>query len=230
MFSSTFPKIVHLLVLFGILPVVRTTAKPVDIFNNPGEGDILQLRNLKNNDTRAYNALYSLSSEKWNITDEDGNIVIPYAITGKFNLSEEATIANAMQRVMDNTCIRFIKHTDEQDYIDFVNKPGEGCYTSVGRQGGRTVVQLESNKVATCMKTNLVLHELLHVVGLWHEHQRHDRDSYGQILYENVFKDFHDQFIKITPNQATTYDVPYDYKSLMHYGKMPSQCPIKSAC
>ncbi|KAJ1368227.1 hypothetical protein KIN20_029310, partial [Parelaphostrongylus tenuis] len=34
--------------------------------------------------------------------------------------------------------------------------------------------------------TKTVQHELLHVIGLWHEHMRYDRDKYVKIHYENI--------------------------------------------
>ncbi|KAK6056308.1 astacin [Cooperia oncophora] len=209
----------HLLITLAVVQVVWTRAKPIDIFNDPGEGDILQLRNLKKNGTKVYNALYNNSDLKWILTDEDGNIRIPYTITGPFKPTEEDAIAEAMKRIAKNTCIRFTERNDEKDYIDLVNKEGEGCYTNVGRIGGRSVVQLESSKNATCMMTPTVMHELMHVIGLWHEHQRYDRDEYIDVIFENIAKEYHDQFTKVSPSKATTYNVPYTYTSVMHYGQ-----------
>lgn len=33
---------------------------------------------------------------------------------------------------------------------------------------------------------SIIVHELLHAVGLWHEHMRYDRDGFVKIHYENV--------------------------------------------
>ncbi|VDO39272.1 unnamed protein product [Haemonchus placei] len=218
--------------------------EPVDIFDNNGKGDIVQLWNLRKNDTRAYNAIW-WEDLKWNITDKYGNTVIPYTITGPYNgqielvrvifvetnvlegQSEQELIANAMQRIMDNTCIRFRKRTYEEDYIDIVNERDQGCYTNVGRQVGRNVLQLESSNANTCMAPRTVLHELLHLCGLWHEHMRYDRDSYIEILYGNIQEEYHIQFGKVNPYYASTYHVPYDYKSVMHYNKKAFAKPSK---
>ncbi|KHJ75668.1 astacin [Oesophagostomum dentatum] len=124
-----------------------------------------------------------------------------------------------MDRIEANTCIRFKERTNEHDYIEIQNKAGEGCYTNVGRIGGKGILMLESNFRETCMEPETVLHELMHVVGLWHEHMRYDRDKYIRVHYENIDKEYWPQFTKVKPEIATTYNVPYDYKSIMHYDK-----------
>ncbi|VDM72859.1 unnamed protein product [Strongylus vulgaris] len=78
---------------------------------------------------------------------------------------------------------------------------------------------LEANEKRTCIVRRIVQHELLHVIGLWHEHMRHDRDDYIKIHYENVRENHLNQnFRKLSPSEVTTYNVPYDYRSVMHYG------------
>ncbi|ETN76863.1 astacin [Necator americanus] len=166
-----------------------------------------------------FNALHRTSYLKWDKKDSDGNFVIPYRITGLYDQSERRTIARAMKRIEDNTCIRFKPRANEWDYVDIRNQAGQGCYTNVGRPGGRSVLMLEANYAETCMETEIVLHELMHVIGLWHEHMRYDRDKYIKVHYENIERGYWSQFEKVTPDKATTYNVPYDYKSVMHYGK-----------
>lgn len=68
---------------------------------------------------------------------------------------------------------------------------------------------------------SVVAHELGHVIGLMHEHQRPDRDSYITINYNNVIESYRDQFYKMTSNYWK-YDYKkyaYDYNSIMHYSR-----------
>ncbi|VDM78839.1 unnamed protein product [Strongylus vulgaris] len=76
---------------------------------------------------------------------------------------------------------------------------------------------LEASEKETCIVTQIVQNELLDVIGLWHEDMRYDRDEYIKIHSENVEKDLRNQFEKVLPLKATTYNMPYDYKSIMHY-------------
>ncbi|KJH39957.1 astacin [Dictyocaulus viviparus] len=75
------------------------------------------------------------------------------------------------------------------------------------------------------METHIVQHELLHAIGLWHEHMRFDRDRYIRVHYENIRPGFESQFNRIPSSQSTTYNLPYDYKSVMHYGKTAFALP-----
>ncbi|KAK5980210.1 Metalloendopeptidase [Trichostrongylus colubriformis] len=207
-----------LVALLSTLQLISARGKPIDIFNQGGKGDILQLRvSDKQGDKRMYNALRKNSNLKWKGDGE--TYVIPYIITGEY--------AEAMKRIHQNTCIRFKRRTTERDFIDIQNQRGEGCYTSVGRVGGRETLMLESNSYATCMETEIVLHELMHVIGLWHEHMRYDRDAYINVIWKNIPRQYWSQFEKISSRESTTYDIPYDYKSVMHYGKNAFAYPGK---
>lgn len=59
---------------------------------------------------------------------------------------------------------------------------------------------------------------MLHALGAFHEHTRPDRDNYVTINIDNVAADLVSNFEKDQENEVTTYDVPYDYESVMHYG------------
>lgn len=57
------------------------------------------------------------------------------------------------------------------------------CWSYLGRQGGRQPVSLKQNG---CVYTGTVQHEVLHALGFHHEHVRSDRDSYVNILTQNI--------------------------------------------
>ncbi|KAH7730928.1 CRE-NAS-5 protein [Aphelenchoides avenae] len=132
---------------------------------------------------------------------------------------ERRIISGAMRAIERNSCIRFRKRSNEADFVDIQNKPNEGCYTTVGRSPGRNIVMLEANDEATCVEHDIAVHELMHTIGLWHEQMRYDRDKYIKIHYENIDPIYYSQFEKISSAESTTYGVPYDYRSVMHYAK-----------
>ncbi|KAG5852498.1 hypothetical protein ANANG_G00063060 [Anguilla anguilla] len=59
-------------------------------------------------------------------------------------------------------------------------------------------------------------HELMHALGFLHEQSRADRDKYVTILWANIWKDRVRNFGKYKTNNM---DMPYDYSSIMHFGK-----------
>lgn len=58
------------------------------------------------------------------------------------------------------------------------------CFSSIGRSGGMQVVSLGPN----CLRRGpgIVLHELMHVLGFWHEHSRADRDRYIRVNWNEI--------------------------------------------
>lgn len=66
----------------------------------------------------------------------------------------------------------------------------------------------------SCTVTTL-LHEMGHVIGLWHEQQRTDRAGYVTVNYANVIKGSWANFLPISEDQQLL--TPYDYASVMEY-------------
>ena len=63
-----------------------------------------------------------------------------------------------------------------------------------------------------------IQHELGHVLGLQHEHQRYDRDSYITVYMDQVDSDRKNDYEKLKSFRFYDYaDYPYDYRSIMHY-------------
>ena len=57
------------------------------------------------------------------------------------------------------------------------------CWSMVGMMGGRQEISLQS---AGCMYHGTAIHEIMHALGFWHEHNRRDRDRYITIEWENI--------------------------------------------
>ncbi|KAG8125984.1 hypothetical protein E2320_021100 [Naja naja] len=141
---------------------------------------------------------------------EDGLVKIPVNISPEFSVEHKDVIIKAMEEFVSLTCIRFIKHTVEYDYINIV--PGDRCWSYFGKIGGRQQLSLLKHG---CIYKGLIQHELNHALGFLHEQTRSDRDNYVKINLEYVAKGEWGNFEK---GNTTNLDLPYDYDSVMHYG------------
>ncbi len=87
------------------------------------------------------------------------------------------------------------------------------CGSFVGRQFGEQRVSISG----ICLQKHTILHELGHVIGFHHEHNRPDRDEYIRIIEENVRSSSVIQFRKLSHSQVNLFGIGYDYNSIMHY-------------
>ncbi|XP_059928060.1 astacin-like metalloendopeptidase [Gadus macrocephalus] len=144
--------------------------------------------------------------KKWT----DGLVYIPYYIANQYSPREKAIIIRGLESFSAVSCIRF-RPTIQND-VEWLNIESEsGCYSWVGRQGGKQVVSLARQG---CLYHGTVQHELLHALGFNHEQTRSDRDKYIKVAWENIIDDQKYNFNKLnTLNQGT----PYDYSSVMQY-------------
>lgn len=135
--------------------------------------------------------------------------VIPYVID--HDVSNAQDVLRAIEEWNSKTVISLVERTTEEDYVRFRSVAG-GCRAHQGRIGGEQFIQLHES-----CDWRIVVHEIGHAVGLWHEHQRQDRDRYLMVneyevgLCSNPFD--------LRPEAVV--DRPYDYASTMHYGRGP---------
>uniref|UniRef100_A0AC35F6Y8 Metalloendopeptidase n=1 Tax=Panagrolaimus sp. PS1159 TaxID=55785 RepID=A0AC35F6Y8_9BILA len=85
-----------------------------------------------------------------------------------------------------------------------------------GKTCGRQELSLDDG----CLQYDTAVHELMHSVGFYHEHERWDRDKFIQIMWHNIDRDAYDQFGKVDLTESSYYGQPYDYQSIMHYDSM----------
>ncbi|KAL9978555.1 hypothetical protein ACROYT_G016085 [Oculina patagonica] len=121
-------------------------------------------------------------------------------------------LKDAMAEWQKHTCIKFVERVNQSDYVEFYY--GEGCNSDVGRAGGRQTTSLGRG----CAHHGIVVHELGHLIGFWHEQNRPDRDNYIEIKDENILPKFKFAFDKYSNRKIDSLGVQYDYFSVMHYG------------
>lgn len=143
--------------------------------------------------------------------------VIPYDIT-KLTPAQQAIAIRAMQRWLDTGAkIKFIPRTTEVEYVNFTGQTNAGNNTSlVGFKHGE---RADINITAFWWRENewMPAHELGHVLGFFHEHERWDRDQFVTIHYENIKPGRAHDYDWIARTNWLVTSLPYDYHSIMHY-------------
>ncbi|KRY12598.1 Tolloid-like protein 1 [Trichinella patagoniensis] len=144
------------------------------------------------------------------------NGVIPYEILANFSGEHHALFRRAMNHWENYTCLSFVPRTSEDfSYIVFTIADC-GCCSFVGKRGeGPQAISIGKN----CDKFGIVVHELGHVVGFWHEHTRPDRDQFVDIFYKNIQQGQDYNFEKLKSSEVNSLGQGYDFASIMHYAR-----------
>ena len=151
------------------------------------------------------------------------NGIVRYRISSSISSGAASNIRTAIARYQSSTCLRFTSTSGAGDYIDFVSTDS-GCYSYVGRQGGRQVINLQS---PVCNSVGVIIHEIGHAIGFWHEQSRPDRDQYVNIHSNNIRSGRSSQFMKRSFSEVDYQGSGYDYGSIMHY---PRTAFNKASC
>lgn len=135
------------------------------------------------------------------------NGIVPYEINGA---GLNARVTAAIAWVEEATAgIDLVPRNGEADYIRFTT--GSGCSSPIGKQGGMQDIILASD-----CSTGNAAHEIIHSLGLFHEHTRCDRDTYVTINTANIESGKEGNFDKNCDDATDYFD--YDEGSIMHYG------------
>jgi hypothetical protein len=137
--------------------------------------------------------------------------IIPYVISP--NHPYRADIERAIETLNKNTVLWY-RPTKNVGSGHISITHGDGCYSGIGEPfyGDSQAVSIGPG----CNSQGVIIHELLHAAGLFHEQSRDDRDNYVKIFWDNIQPSEEDNYEK-----APWYSKDigyYNFSSIMHYG------------
>ena len=154
--------------------------------------------------------------------------IVAYDVS-KLKPEQQQLVKRAMERWSTTARIHFVPRSNQVEYVNFTGKTDAGNNTSqVGyKKGARNDV----NITAFWWRQGewMPAHELGHVLGLFHEHARWDRDAYVRVHYENIKAGREPDYDWVPKTNWLVASTPYDYYSIMHYrvcwaGSCESNC------
>jgi hypothetical protein len=137
--------------------------------------------------------------------------LVPIEFSNTFTETSRSQVFSACAIWSKRAAVSCVPRTTQQPFLR-VTTEGGGCYANVGSYSGREPARM--NLDTNCWGQKSILHELGHVFGLHHEHQRPDRDSYISIDMSAVAPAYQSAFT--TLGGAPTRGA-YDFLSVMHY-------------
>ncbi|CAL8075750.1 unnamed protein product [Orchesella dallaii] len=148
--------------------------------------------------------------ERYRWTYSEGFVVY---IDPSYNKQARKQINAAMDKLRKVLCIPFyLFRRNQRPYGNYVHiKNLRGCNSDIGRIGGAQEMSLAD----WCLRISIIMHEMIHALGYWHEQSRPDRDDYVTILWDNISQQNRYNFRKVSGSK--TFGVPYNTLSIMHY-------------
>lgn len=184
--------------------ILETNAMPVEKGN---EG-----LNQKSINQEAASGIQNYSTRIW----KNGLIPVKFEFTDTkqdAKRKREQAFLTACTQWSSSTPIRCVPYSNESNFLIVTNSDKSGCYASIGAglNGGSRILNLGPEG---CWFSSVILHEIGHIIGLMHEHQRPDRDQFVTIQAQNIKPGNEGAFRKFA---SVEYNSEYDFDSVMHY-------------
>lgn len=142
------------------------------------------------------------------------NGVIPVKFDSTINTTRKNKFLAQCARWTKVANVKCVTYTNQAKFLLVTAKDTTQCYAHVG-MGKTAGTRVFNFGINWCWDYDWsILHDIGHVMGLIHEHQRSDRDKYIEVLTSNILPGYAFAFDKLGTSQNVT---AYDFQSIMQY-------------
>ncbi|KAI3379774.1 hypothetical protein SNEBB_008738, partial [Seison nebaliae] len=191
------------------------------------EGDIILPDHINKNELARTLCFSQSTDDLIEKTEIWPNGSVPYAFSyNTYSNDEKFIITEKLKQLNDlvndqttGKCIFIHEATEREKFDPNINKViFEGntsvCASPIGQKRPH-VVHLNPNN---CFHSRTIHHEMLHTLGIGHEHSRPDRDEFIRIYFANIRKGKEMNFCKFPKwTDEALKTTKYDISSIMHY-------------
>jgi len=142
------------------------------------------------------------------------NGLIYYHFSANTSKDDQLLVWKAMEDFHNQTCIRFEENRIQRESVYIhIDKTINTCYTNLGRTSTNSTLVLGKS----CLKHGVIVHLLMHCLGVYHENNRPIRDKYLEINLENVRPGSRKAFEILHLPDENLLPQNYDFESITHY-------------
>ena len=131
--------------------------------------------------------------------------IIPYSFSEDFAVPNREPVLKAIHQLQESTNLCFVPRRNELNWIRINQYAGFASHANLGNNS----INLNS------VDSTTVIHEIGHLLGMIHEHQRPDRSEHIAVHYQNIMPGWEGAFDVIPAVPDAVLSQPYDVKSIM---------------
>uniref|UniRef100_A0A182MY01 Metalloendopeptidase n=1 Tax=Anopheles dirus TaxID=7168 RepID=A0A182MY01_9DIPT len=139
--------------------------------------------------------------------------IVPFEISPVFTKPQVDQIINAMLAISSRSCVRFVTRlSTHRQFLNITGNP-TGCWATLGMNPLANELNLHPDG---CLQTGVIVHQLLHAIGLTHPQTRPDRDFYVLVQEDAIDAAQRSNLAKYQQGVIEDFGLPYDYESILH--------------